>query len=169
MEITIRPFKISDIDDFMVYGCDERVARLTRWNAFNSKEEALTFLKDFCIPQPFFRSICIDDHSIGYVFVMRGSTEYEKYKAVLGYAVAAEYWGKGIATTAAKMTVRQAFKEFPDLVRLEAFTAVENEASQKVLEKLGFTKEGVLRKYVYIKGANVDSTIFSLLSTDPMP
>ena len=55
--------------------------------------------------------------------------------------------GQGIATAALKMAVPNVFKEFPGLARLEAFLEVENQGSQKVLDKIGFLKEGLLRKY----------------------
>jgi len=52
------------------------------------------------------------------------------------------------------------------LERLEALVDVDNVRSQRVLEKVGFQKEGVLRKYVYFKGKSRDMIMFSLLSTD---
>ncbi|KAL0414512.1 UNVERIFIED_CONTAM: hypothetical protein Sradi_1652900 [Sesamum radiatum] len=54
-----------------------------------------------------------------------------------------------------------------ELERLEAVVAVQNTASQRVLEKAGFMREGVLRKYFLLKGRPTDAVIFSLLSTDP--
>ncbi|KAF7115538.1 hypothetical protein RHSIM_RhsimUnG0051900 [Rhododendron simsii] len=52
----------------------------------------------------------------------------------------------GITTKAVKMALPQVFEEFPDIVRLQAFADVEN------LKKIGFLKEGHLRKYTYVKG-----------------
>ena len=46
------------------------------------------------------------------------------------------------------MAVPQVFKDLLHLLRLQAFVAVDNKASQKVLEKAGFLKDGKLRKYV---------------------
>ncbi|XWS53963.1 hypothetical protein CRYUN_Cryun10bG0046000 [Craigia yunnanensis] len=90
----------------------------------------------------------------------------DKCRAHLGYAVSAEYWGQGITTGALKMAVSNVFKEFPGLVRLEAFVLVENQVSQKVLEKVGFLKEGLLRKYGFCKGEIRDMIVYSFLSTD---
>lgn len=50
------------------------------------------------------------------------------------------------------MAVSRVFKEFPDLVRIEALVEVENKGSQRVLEKVGFLREGLLRKYGFCKG-----------------
>ena len=59
------------------------------------------------------------------------------------------------------------FAEWPHLERLEAIVDVENPGSQRVLEKAGFQREGVLRKYMLLKGKTRDLVMFSLLSFDP--
>ncbi|KAG6766129.1 hypothetical protein POTOM_030196 [Populus tomentosa] len=148
--ITLRPYKESDADDFLGYAGDDEVTRFTRWNTFSCKEEALVYIKDFCIPHPYCRSICVNDRSIGFVFIRQESGD-DKCRAELGYAIAAKYWGQGVTTRALKMAISDGLRSFPDLVRLQARVDVENKASQRVLEKLGFLKEGVLRKYMYLK------------------
>ena len=166
--ITLRPYKESDADDFLGYAGDDQVTRFTRWNTFSCKEEALVYIKDFCIPHPYCRSVCVNDRSIGFVFIRQESGD-DKCRAELGYAIAAKYWGQGVTTRALKMAISDGLRSFPDLVRLQARVDVENKASRRVLEKLGFLKEGVLRKYMYIKGKFIDLVVYSLLSTDPMP
>ncbi|KAM1038910.1 hypothetical protein ACFX13_034255 [Malus domestica] len=156
--ITLRPFKLSDADDLMSYAGDDQVTRSLRWKTLTTKDEALTFIKDVCIPHPWRRSICIDDRSIGFVTVFPGSSD-DRHKADLGYAIAAKYWGQGITTKAVEVAISQVFKDSPSLVRLQAFADVENKASQRVLEKAGFQKEGVLRRYGYLKGNIKDLNI----------
>ncbi|KAK6929939.1 GNAT domain [Dillenia turbinata] len=143
--LTLRQFKLTDADDFMSLVGDEKVTKFTRWKTFTSKQEALSYIGDVCIPHPFCRSICMDDQCIGYVSVTPGSGD-NSCRAEIGYALAAKYWGKGIIPKALKMAMSMVFKEFPNLVRLQAFVEVENKASQRVLDKTGFQKEGVLRK-----------------------
>ena len=50
--------------------------------------------------------------------------------------------------------------------RLEALVDLENLGSQRVLEKAGFHKEGVLRKWAFFKGRSRDFVIFSLLASE---
>ncbi|KAF3639823.1 hypothetical protein BC332_21779 [Capsicum chinense] len=163
--ITLRPFKLTDVDDMMLWVCDDRVTRTIGWKTLTSKEEVLTFIMEACIPHPWRRSICIDDRSIGFVTVFPGSGD-DRSRADIGYAIGFEYWGQGIATKAIEMTIPQAFNDFPEVIRLQALADVENKASQRVLEKVGFIKEGILRKYGYHKGKIVDEVIYSLLSTE---
>ncbi|XP_042496345.1 uncharacterized N-acetyltransferase YoaA-like [Macadamia integrifolia] len=165
--ISLRPFKLSDVDDFMVWAGDNQVTRFLRWKTFKSRDEALTFIKDVCIPHPWRRSICLDNRSIGFVSVFPASGE-DRCRADIGYALATQYWGQGIVTIAVKMALASVFKDLPDVMRLQAFTDVENKASQRVLEKAGFLKEGMLRKYSYLKGQIQDLVIYSVLATDTL-
>ncbi|KAG5236579.1 hypothetical protein OIU78_004557 [Salix suchowensis] len=163
--ISLRPFKLSDVDDFLKWASDDRVTRYLRWSSINSREEALTYLEKVAIHHPWRRSICLDDHSIGYISISPESGD-DRCRARLGYALAAEFWGQGIATIALKMAVSSVFKELAGLVRVHAVVEVENKGSQRVLEKAGFLKEGLLRKYGYCKGEIRDMIVFSFLSTD---
>lgn len=70
------------------------------------------------------------------------------------------------STRAVNMVSNTTFDEWPHLERLEAFSEVDNLASQKVLLRSGFKKEGVLRKYSIIQEKATDVVIFSLLFTD---
>ncbi|XP_075095393.1 uncharacterized protein LOC107824832 [Nicotiana tabacum] len=90
----------------------------------------------------------------------------DRSRGDVGYAIAVEYWGQGIATNAVKMTIPQVYNDFPEIVRPQALADVENKASQRVLVKAGFIKEGILRKYGYHKGKIVDLVMYSLLSTE---
>lgn len=165
--ISLRPFELSDVDDFMVMVGDDQVTQFTRWNTFTSREEALNYLKIVYIPHPWCRSICLDDRSIGLIFVKPASGD-DACRAEIGYALAANYWGQGVATRALKKVLSSVFKDMPYLVRLQALVDVDNKASQRVLEKAGFLREGVLRKYAFNKGELRDSVIYSFLSTDPI-
>lgn len=60
------------------------------------------------------------------------------------------------------------FGEVPGLERVEALVDVANPASQRVLEKAGFTREAVLRKYGAIKGVVRDMVMSSFIDTDPV-
>ncbi|XVE62874.1 hypothetical protein DITRI_Ditri06bG0154800 [Diplodiscus trichospermus] len=164
-KITLRPFKLEDADDFLLFAGDDQVTRNLRWKTLISKEEALAHIKDVCIPHPWRRSICIDDRSIGFVSIFPFSGD-DRCRANFGYGVAVKYWGHGLATKAVKMAVPQFFVDFPHVVRLEAFFDVDNKASQRVVEKAGFQKEGLLRKYAYLKGKLRDLYIYSFLSPD---
>lgn len=166
--INLRPFDLSDIDDFMVWATDDRVARVCRWDAFTNKEDVLDYMKEKVIPHPWMRAICIEGRPIGAISIIPG-TDNDRCRGELGYVLATKYWGRGIVTVAVKMVINSIFSEWPHLERVEAIVDVENHGSQKVLEKAGFLREGILRKYFILKGRARDAVIYSFLSTDPKP
>ncbi|POO02140.1 FkbH domain containing protein [Trema orientale] len=130
-----------------------------------SREEAISYLEKDVMPHPWHQAICLDDRAIGYILVKPESGK-DKCRARVSYAVGVDYWGQGIVTRTLKVAISLVFKEFPDLIRLEALVEFENGASQRVLEKVGFLKEGLLRKYGFNKGEIKDVYIYSFLSTD---
>ena len=68
-------------------------------------------------------------------------------------------------TEALQAAVAYIFREC-NINRIEAFVEPLNIASQKTLEKLGFTKEGTLRSYERCRGELIDICIFSCLRSD---
>ena len=81
----------------------------------------------------------------------------------IGYWCAKEARGRGVTTRALRTLCRWAFDEL-DLERLELMTDPDNHASQRVAEKVGFQREGVLRSHTpHPDGRRRDSVLFSLL------
>jgi RimJ/RimL family protein N-acetyltransferase len=80
----------------------------------------------------------------------------------IGYALSREERGKGLCTEAVKLLLDYSF--LTTLVaRIQAHTDVRNTASQRVLEKTGFTKEGINRQCYFANGELHDMFIFSIL------
>lgn len=85
--------------------------------------------------------------------------------ANLGYWMRTSQTGKGYATAAVRLVARFAFQETA-LLRLEIVINVANHASQRVAEKAGAHKEGVLRNRIFMHGATHDAILFSLIAQD---
>ena len=83
-------------------------------------------------------------------------------RANLGYWVRTSEAGRGVATAAAQLATAWTFKH-TDLVRLEIVAAVENVASQRVAERAGAQREGVLRSRLFVRGRFQDAVVFSLV------
>lgn len=81
----------------------------------------------------------------------------------IGYWVAAPSRGRGVCTRALRLLCKWALDEL-DLQRLDLITDPENLASQRVAEKVGFRREGVLRAHLRHRDGRIrDSVVFSLL------
>ncbi|WP_123532832.1 GNAT family N-acetyltransferase [Halosimplex salinum] len=85
--------------------------------------------------------------------------------AEVGYFFAPEAWGNGYATAAVERVVEYAFAE-RRLHRVHARVFEFNEGSARVLEKVGFEREGVLREQAYMHGEYVDTIRYGLLESE---
>ena len=91
------------------------------------------------------------------------SVDDQAYRGTIGYWVAAHARGQGTCTRALRLLSRFALDEL-ELQRLELVTDPDNVASQRVAEKVGFQREGVLRSHLrHPDGRIRDSVMFSLL------
>jgi RimJ/RimL family protein N-acetyltransferase len=89
-----------------------------------------------------------------------------QYHGTIGYWIAAGARGRGVCTRAVRLLSRHALDEF-NLQRLQLITDPDNHASQRVAEKVGFRREGVLRAHLrHPDGRIRDSVMFSLLPGD---
>ena len=82
--------------------------------------------------------------------------------AEMGYYLAEEYWGKGIATEAVKQLADHVFNQ-TDIMRIFAEPSSTNRGSCRVLEKSGFQFEGTLRKNAVKNGEIKDMQMYALI------
>jgi RimJ/RimL family protein N-acetyltransferase len=98
--------------------------------------------------------------------VLGGGSLYEidlqRACAAVGYWLAPAARGRGVASHAVGLLARWAFDEL-DVARLELTCGPDNLASQRVAERCGFVREGVLRSHLPFKGSRRDTVVFSLL------
>ncbi|WP_413361949.1 GNAT family N-acetyltransferase [Lysinibacillus sp. 3P01SB] len=83
----------------------------------------------------------------------------------IGTELSRDYWHRGIAREALHAVIHYGFQHM-DIQRIEALIEPANLASQKLFERQGFTKEGLLRSYEYTCGKYDDLFMYSLLAKD---
>lgn len=81
----------------------------------------------------------------------------------LGYWLGEPFWGKGIMVKAVNAVVALAFENNKELSRIYAQVYERNHASVRVLEKAGFTREGIMRKAIIKNGVIMDAGLYSLI------
>ena len=86
-------------------------------------------------------------------------------RAEIGFALAREFWGRGLILRALPSVIQLAFERL-DLRRIEADADPRNAASIRVLERLGFQREGLLRERYIQLGEVQDAMVFGLLRRD---
>lgn len=107
------------------------------------------------------RAIAVNGEAAGSIGLFLGGDVYRK-SAELGYWLAEDYWGRGVMTAAVKQLCAEAFSRW-DIARIYAEPFARNTGSRRVLEKAGFTLEGIMKKGVYKNGALEDYCMYALL------
>ncbi|WP_433219358.1 GNAT family N-acetyltransferase [Dactylosporangium sp. CS-047395] len=167
--LRLRPFADADADKLFALHSDAHVLRY--WDAppWSEPARAGRFLADCrqMAEDGTGARLAVDRDGdgtfLGWCSLTRWNPDYRS--AALGYCFAATAWGHGFATEAARAVLSWAFGTL-DLNRVQAETDTRNAASARVLEKLGFVREGTLREDCVVNGEVSDSWVYGLLRRD---
>ncbi len=110
--------------------------------------------------------ISCDNQPAGWITLV--VTNWEHGLAETGYALSAPFQRRGLMPQALQQLLAEVFLN-TTLERIEARCAVENLGSQKVLESLGFRKEGLLRGYFVLDHRRTDNYLYAILRSDWLP
>jgi RimJ/RimL family protein N-acetyltransferase len=160
-DLVLRPWTEDDVDA-MVAGCND--PEVARWIPTiphpYTEADALAFIRGEVRPDHEAMAIELDGRVVGGIGIGLISNDY---RGTLGYWMAASSRGRGTCTRALRLLSRHALDEL-QLQRLDLVTDPENHASQRVAEKVGFQREGVLRAHLRHQDGRIrDSVMFSLL------
>jgi RimJ/RimL family protein N-acetyltransferase len=116
---------------------------------------------DFVLTKNAYHSFAIDvdGQAIGGVSLRPGD-DIERIGAEIGYWLGEPYWGRGIASDAVRLTTHYAFDEL-NLERVFAVPFTTNVASCRVLEKVGYEREGLLRRSAIKDGKILDQYLYA--------
>ncbi|NNE13900.1 MAG: GNAT family N-acetyltransferase [Saprospiraceae bacterium] len=168
--IIIRDLKEKDVDAFYKYRSDKELLKYQNFST-PSLDFAQSFIKEqksIKIGQKDeWKQLAIalpDDTLIGDCAVQ--FTPEENRIAELGCTIMKDYHNKGYATAALKLLTTYIFKEFP-IHKFKALVDIRNIASQKMLEKSGFQKEGHFIKHYWDENDHdwIDELQYGLLNT----
>lgn len=163
MNFTLRPWKLSDIDSLVKYANNPKIAaNLTNGFPYPyHREDGVTFINMVLEHDPIqVFAIDINGAASGAIGIFPQSDIQEK-NAELGYWLAEPFWGKGIVTDAVKQMVIYGFKTF-NIERIFARPFGYNIASQKLLEKAGFTFEARFERTIFKNEAFQDELFYAI-------
>jgi len=166
--LRLREFCADDVDDVFAYTSDPEVTRHLILETQHSREEAVALLaralENYHGETPMWAIEYKADRRVAGGCGMRnwdrGSARVE-----ISYALARRYWGQGIMGEALGALIGFGFDRMR-LNRIEAHTRPTNTASCRMLEKLGFLREGIMRQHEFFKGVHQDLALYSLLAND---
>jgi RimJ/RimL family protein N-acetyltransferase len=166
--IALRPWQDADLDVMVAICRDPDVARFTRVPDPYSEADARAWID----AQP---GRLEGGEGVTFAITSNGGAPLgsiglrvdpgDRDIAEAGYMVAPAARGRGLATTALRLASRWAVRDV-GIARVQLTTHVDNPASQRVAERAGFRREGVLRAWEEIRGERVDLMMFSLVGAD---
>ncbi len=142
--IVLRPFTLADVPAAHLIYSDSAVMRYVGHGAVSSMTGTESMLRQYMAHQRThgFGFWAVVDKGTGTVIGDAGLARTVDGEVEMGYTLAKDWWGKGIATQAAALCVDAARGPL-ELPRLRALVEAPNQASRHVLEKLGFERDGV--------------------------
>jgi len=167
--LLFRAIRRSDIEDVYEYSANPKTSEFLLWEPHNSIEYTKKFI-----------DIVLSKYKLGeyndWAIVLKennkmigtcGFTRIDEYNSIaeIGYVLNPKYWGYGIATEAAKKVVDFAF-EVLKVNRVEAKFMFGNEASLRVMNKIGMKFEGYQREAMLVKGKYRTIGISSILKRE---
>lgn len=165
--LTLRRFTPADAETFAAYRSDPDVARYQTWEAPLPPADALQMVEEFAAGDPaapgwFQYAVDLDGVLIGDLGL---NLAENLMQAELGFTLSPVYQGQGYATEGVRGLLDQLFVE-RNLHRVSAECDARNTASARLLERVGFTQEGLRLSHSWVKGEWTDDLLFGLLRTD---
>src|SRR4029453_6056472 len=158
----IRPWRLDDAESLVRHAKNRKVWLAVR-DLFPHPytiQDAHEFLQQAISEQPEMKfCIEIEGAAVGGIGVHPGQDVY-RHTATVGYWLGEQFWGRGIMTEAVTAVTDFCFGNFP-LRRISAEGFANNPASQRVLQKAGFTFEGRLKNNVLKDGKLLDSLLYA--------
>jgi [ribosomal protein S5]-alanine N-acetyltransferase len=167
--LILRQLSVSDIGTIFEVFSDDQVTQYYDLETFTNFEQAEKLIAHFQARYEQREGIrwAITRRDNGEMIGTCGFNGFNRQasRAVIGYDLLRSSWGQGVAGQAVAGMLEFGFRRL-ELHRIEAYVDPENAASVRVLEKLGFRREGVLRDHGFWKGKYWDVVCFSKLRTD---
>lgn len=163
--LLMRPFEEEDAEDLLAASADPEILRWMPWAAAQTRRTATDWCTTHAHTDPSRAlnfAIMGGDRFVGSIGL--GRTDWTDGRVEIGYWIAPWARRKGYAVEAARGAAAYAFEK--GMHRIELVAALTNHASQRVAERAGFHREGVLRQAIMIRDGRVDAVLYSLLASE---
>lgn len=167
--LILRQVEDKDLEELYEMLSDPKVAKFDYFYPVTSQEEAKQFIERY-------RKELEENEEITWGIILKetnkligtcclGNFDVGARRSEIGYDITQNQWSKGYATETLKTVIDFGFNAM-NLNRIEATITPGNHASIKVLQKLNFIQEGLVRERDLIKGKLEDGIIMSILKRD---
>ncbi|QHJ69845.1 GNAT family N-acetyltransferase [Planococcus halotolerans] len=167
--LILRKLELADAEDMFEYASEPLVSRFMPWQAHQTTDDTREFIG-------IIRKGYEDNKKLTWAIELKGEKKMigtidfvswlqKRQRSEVGYTLSHHYWGQGLMLEAAETLIDFGFRKM-DLIKVEAPIMLDNKQSQRVAEKLGMIREGVLRKHMIIKGEFVDLAMYAVLKEE---
>ena len=167
--LLLRKMEITDASVLYEYWSDKDVTRYMNILGFESIKQAEDMIG-------LLNSLADSEKAFRWSIVCKGSKQIlgtcgfnnwdkENQRAEIGYELGKQHWGQGFMTEALEGLISHGFGIMA-LNRIQALVEPENTVSRKLLMKLWFQEEGLLRQYEQVKGNFIDLMMYSILKNN---
>lgn len=165
----LRKLELTDAPDFYSFASDPLLTEHVKWDYHQSIADTEAFLA--LLDQRFEAR-----HSYNWAIIEKTSGgvigriccflfDEDNDSMEFGYAVGRAYWGQGIGAEASEALIPYVFREL-GVNRLEARCNEENIASERVMQKIGMTFEGLMRQQLKMDGGYKSQKLYAMLKSD---
>ncbi|MFN0201283.1 MAG: GNAT family N-acetyltransferase [Bacteroidia bacterium] len=168
MNIQLRAWHLNDLENLVKYANNPNIAQFMTDGFLHpyTEEKGRAFIEMASQGEPTrIFAIEVEGKAVGSIGIYPQG-DIQRKNAELGYWLAQEFWGKGIATQAVKQITEIAFQILP-IYRLFARPFGTNIGSQRVLEKAGFVFEARIEKGFFKNGELIDELIYAIRREQP--
>lgn len=167
--LILRRLTRKDVHNMFEYTSDPEISTHTTWFAHQSIEDTMRYIEHNLRLQ--------DQHQVHEWGIVDkkgkkviGTCGYTMWKpnhrtAEIAYAIARPYWGQGLMTEAVQAVLQFGFDKM-ELNRVEARCMVDNLGSERVMQKIGMSFEGILREQLYAKEKFHDLKLYAILKRE---
>ncbi|NEA40210.1 GNAT family N-acetyltransferase [Streptomyces sp. SID11385] len=165
--LLVRRFRPEDASALAAYRTLPEVARYQGWSAPVTEDEARRLVREFTAADPdapgWFQYAVEERESGVLVGDVGVRLDANGMQADLGFTLAPAAQGRGYATEAVRAVLGDLF-ERRGLRRVSAVCDARNHASARLLERVGFRREGMRPAYTWLKGEWTDDVLYGLLA-----
>lgn len=165
--LVLRAFDPNDAVDVYAFGHSETVGRMAGFTPHKTLEDSRRMVEQFIASGAVWAVVeKRTGHVVGFVSLHKDDSRYTANARKLAYTLAEEVWGQGYATETCRELIRYAFEEL-DCQVLAVTHFPFNQKSKRVIKKLGFTYEGILRHAHDLPDGSVSELVcYSLLRSE---
>ena len=162
--LLLRPFAASDSEALYAYAKNPNVGPNAGWKPHASQKESTTILKELFLNRREIWAIVMKKENllIGSIGLHSDNKRTLPDIRMVGYSLGEPYWGQGYVTEAVKAVLGYGFGPMM-LELISAYCYPDNAGSQRVLEKCGFHREGIIKRAEMLFDGQIrDHLCFSL-------